>query len=76
MDNIATYNSDINVLRGNIIENNKIINELGDKNKIKKIKNYDGINQEVNDLLYREKIIFGITSLVAISTTIVTFKSI
>jgi hypothetical protein len=76
MDNIATYNSDINVLRENIKKNNKTLSELEDTSHIQKIKNYEGINDEVNNLLYREKIVFGITGLVAISATIVTFKMI
>lgn len=76
MDTIATYNSDIVNLNQNIVKNNLMLDELRDKNKIQKIKNYDGINQEVNNLLYRERLIFGILGLVAISTSIVTFKSI
>jgi hypothetical protein len=76
MDNISSYNSDIYSLKNNIIKNNKALNELGDKNKILKIKNYDGINQEISELLYREKIMFSITALVAISFSIVTFKTI
>jgi hypothetical protein len=76
MDSIASYNSDINVLRENILKNNKALDELGDTKKMEKIKNYDGINDEVNELLYRERIIFGISSLIAITATIVTFKMI
>ncbi len=74
MDNIASYNSDINSIISNLEKNNKLINELADKDRIEKIKNYDGINDEINDLLYREKIIFGISVFVAISTTIATFN--
>lgn len=76
MDHIASYNSDINVLRENIIKNTKLFNELGDTEKLEKIKNYQGINDEISNLLYRERIIFGITSVIAVITTIVTFKMI
>ncbi len=76
MDNIATYNSDINTLRENIVKNNKVLNELGDTEKIQKIKNYEGIKDEINKILYRERIIFGVSCLVALSITIVTVKTI
>jgi hypothetical protein len=76
MDNIASYNSDINALRQNITKNTNMLNELSDTEKIEKIKNYQGINEEVNSVLYRERIIFGISSVVAIISTIVTFKMI
>ena len=76
MDKISTYNSDINVLNNTLNNNNKILNDLGNKNKIQHIKNYEGINAEVNNLLYRERIIFGISAIIAITTTIATFKMI
>jgi hypothetical protein len=76
MDNIATYNSDIDVLRKNIIKNTTLFNELGDTEKIEKIKNYEGINDEISNALYRERIIFGISSVIAVITTLVTFKTI
>jgi hypothetical protein len=76
MDNIATYNSDINVLTQNLKKNSDVLNELGDTDKMEKIKNFQGINDEVNELLYRERVIFGISSLIALTVTIVTYKMI
>ena len=76
MDQISTYNSDIDVLNNTLNNTNKTLNELGDKNKIQNIKNYEDINTEVNNLLYRERIIFGISSIIAITITIATFKTI
>jgi hypothetical protein len=76
MDNIASYNSDVDVLINKINKNNRLLDELGNTEKIELIKNYDGINDEVNKLLYREKIIFGISGFIAVAVTIITFKMI
>lgn len=75
MDNIASYNSDIDGLKQNIEKNDKLMSELNDKKMIEKVKSYEGIQTELGNLLYREKIIFGVTSFIAISITIITFKN-
>lgn len=76
MDNISSYNSDIDGLKQNIEKNDKRMIELNDKKMIEKVKSYEGIQTELGNLLYREKIIFGVTSFIAISITIITFKHI
>jgi len=73
---IANYNSDIDVLNQELIKTNHKLNELGDKNNILNMKKYEDINAEVSILLYREKIIFGVSALIAVSIGITTFKMI
>ena len=75
MDNIASYNSDIDGLKQNIEKNDKLMSELNDKKMIEKVKSYEGIQTELGNLLYREKIIFGVTSFISISITIITIKN-
>jgi hypothetical protein len=70
---IASYNSDIDALKVNIVNSNI---EVLDTDNIKKYKNYEGINKEISNSLYKKKIIFGISSVVAIVATVITVKSI
>jgi precorrin-2 methylase len=67
----ASYNSDIDALKVNIVNSN--IEVLGN---ITKYKNYEGINKEISNSLYKEKTIFGISSVIAIIATVITVKSI
>ncbi len=76
MDSITSYSSDIEVLRESIKKNNDMLNKLGDNETIQKIKNYEGINQEVSNLLSRERVFFAIYSLIAVTVSITTVKMI
>jgi hypothetical protein len=74
MDPISSYNSNIDFLDKTVSKNKDELNKLRNIDKIKKIKTYEDINAEVERLLYRERIIFAVSALIAISVGITTMK--
>ena len=76
MDYIASYNSDVTNLKTFIQKKMDELNELTNEDRNKMIKGYKRTNEEMEDLLYRERLLFYLYSFIGVSITLITIKTI